>query len=110
MGCSLVADAMPDRVGIPCTLKRDSMPLLSQRIKKSTSKKLVDFLAGADKKDIFRCFDIDLNPCVTITPKACIESMQSIVWNPLQDGMESSPENAPSVMPCAYGDTIHAYA
>ena len=26
MGCSLVADAMPDRVGIPCTLKRDSMP------------------------------------------------------------------------------------
>ena len=42
--CSLSADAMPDRVGIPYTLKRDDMPLLSQWIKKDIfSKVLTEF-------------------------------------------------------------------
>ncbi len=33
---------------------------------------------------------MDLNSCATSRREACMESMQSIVWNPLQDGMESS--------------------
>ena len=32
---------------------------------------------------------MDLNSCATSRREACMESMQSIVWNPLQDGMES---------------------
>ena len=47
-----------------------------------------------------------------------MKSMQSIVWNPSQDGMESTQgvgwnqaaENTPTVMPYAFGDAIHAKA
>ena len=53
-----------------------------------------------DKKDIFKSFLMDLNSRVPITPKACMESMQSIVWNPLQDGMESSRRK------CTFGDAM----
>ena len=54
----------------------------------------------ADKKDIFKSFRMDLNSCATSRREACMESMQSIVWNPLQDGMESSRRK------CTFGDSI----
>ena len=57
-----------------------------------------------NKKDIFKSFRMDLNLCATSRREACMESMQSIVWNPLQDGMESSRRK------CTFGDTIHADA
>ena len=43
---------------------------------------------------------MDLNSCATSRREACIESMQSIVWNPLQDGMESSRRK------CTFGDAM----
>ena len=45
----------------------------------------------------FKCFP---RSRISITPKACMESMQSIVWNPLQDGMESSRRK------CTFGDAM----
>ena len=53
----------------------------------------------------------------SITPQAWMESMQSIVWNPSQDGMKSTQGvgwnrvagNVPLVMPYAYGDYILTY-
>ena len=43
---------------------------------------------------------MDLNSCATSRREACMESMQSIVWNPLQDGMESSRRK------CTFGDAM----
>ena len=39
------------------------------------------FLCIGDKKDIFRSFDIELNPSVQVTPKAWISSMRSVVYH-----------------------------
>ena len=61
---------------------------------------VASFLWRADKKDIFKSFRMDLNSCATSRREACMESMQSIVWNPLQDGMESSRRK------CTFGDSI----
>ena len=58
------------------------------------------FLWRADKKNIFKSFRMDLNSCATSLREACMESMQSIVWNPLQDGMESSRRK------CTFGDSM----
>ena len=46
------------------------------------------------------CFLVGFGLSYQITPKACMESMQSIVWNPLQDGMESSRRK------CTFGDAM----
>jgi len=43
-----------------------------------------------DKKDILATFCLGSNWRVLITAKPCMKSMQSIVWNPSQDGMEST--------------------
>ena len=43
---------------------------------------------------------MDSNSCATSRREACMESMQSIVWNPLQDGMESSRRK------CTIGDAM----
>ena len=41
----------------------DDIPLLSQWIKKSDKSEPVGFFGRADKKDIFKSFRMDLNPC-----------------------------------------------
>ena len=43
---------------------------------------------------------MDLNSCATSRREACMESMQNIVWNPLQDGMESSRRK------CTFDDSM----
>ena len=43
---------------------------------------------------------MDLNSRTKLRREACMESMQSIVWNPLQDGMESSRRK------CTFGDAM----
>ena len=53
-----------------------------------------------NKKNVFVSFRMDLNSCATSRREACMESMQSIVWNPLQDGMESSRRK------CTFGDAM----
>jgi len=61
---------------------------------------------------------MDSNSCATSRREACMESMQSIVWNQCKalyvirckTVWNQAAENAPSVIPCAYGDTIHADA
>ena len=52
------------------------------------------------RKRCFCEFSYGLELVRQITPKACMESMQSIVWNPLQDGMESSRRK------CTFGDSM----
>ena len=74
--------------------------LLSQVAIKRTQAVFYLRFGRADKKDIFKSFRMDLNSCATSRREACMESMQSIVWNPLQDGMESSRRK------CTFGDAM----
>ena len=71
-------------------------------IEKTTNfcRSLSFFCVKATKKIFFAFCNKVLNSRVPITPKACMESMQSIVWNPLQDGMESSRRK------CTFGDAM----
>ena len=50
-------------------------------------------------KRYVREFSYRLELTYQITPQACMESMQSIVWNPLQDGMELIAEQSHGIEP-----------